>query len=289
MKLLFLLLISCVIFPVCLPNVLFGAEQECFYSCCLTCQHEPCLCSMPFGEMVVPEIPSTDAQQPMQEKHYQCTYPGCVYATAKSSDLTRHMGTHTGEKPYKCPYTNCRYTSTHSDNLKRHMRIHTGEKPYKCPHPGCEYASTQLSNLVKHGRTHTGEKPYKCPHTGCTYASTQSSNLTKHGRIHTGEKPYKCDSCEGKYRRFSQLRVHLKKIHGIEIPLKKGGRPPKRTQKNLDSDEAGAPEDQEARQVYLDAMGDLLETYDDTLQRGLHDEAGALEDQEAKRVHRGDL
>ncbi len=227
---LFLLLISYVIFPVCLPNVLFCAEQECFYSCCLVCQHDPCLCSMPLDEMVASEIPSTDAQQqPIQGKRYQCTYPGCEYTAARS------------------------------DVLKIHKRTHTGEKSYKCQHPGCEYAAAYESGLTVHIRTHTGEKPYKCLHPSCGYAAAQSSDLTIHMRTHTGEKPYKCPhpSCEGKYRRFFWLRAHSKRMHGIEIPPKKGGRPSKRTQENLDNDKAGAPEDRETRRVHRDEVVDL--------------------------------
>ncbi len=258
MKLLFLLLISYVIFPVCLPNVLFGAEQECFCSCCPTCQHDPCLCSMQFDEMIASEIPSTDAQQqPMQRKRYQCTYPDCVYATAYSSNLKRHACTHTGEKPYTCTWDGCGRAFTQSSNLINHARIHTGERPYECPYPDCEYAAAYESGLTVHIRAHTGEKPYKCPHPNCKYAAAQSSDLTRHMCTHTEEKPYKCNSCERKYRQFFNLKAHSKRMHGIEIPLKKGGRPPKRTQKNLDNDKAGTPEDQETKRVHLDAAGGL--------------------------------
>ncbi len=250
---LFLLLISYVIFPVCLPDVLFGAEQECFYSCCLVCQHDPCLCSMPLDDMPFDKMvtPETDAQQqPMQGKRYQCTYPGCEATCKYPGSLKKHRRIHTGERPYKCQHPGCGRAFTQSSELTVHKRTHTGEKPYKCPHPGCKYATAYSSSLIRHNFTHTGERPYKCPYPGCEYAATDSSDLTDHKRIHTGEKPYKCDSCEGEYRRLSHLKEHLKKIHGIEIPPKKVGRPPKRTQKNLDSDEAGAPEDQEAKQVH---------------------------------------
>ncbi len=260
---LFLLLISYVIFPVCLPNVLFGAEQEdaepgVLYSCCLACQHDPCLCSMPLDEMVTSEAPSTDAQQqPMQGKRYQCTYPGCVYATAKSSDLVKHGRIHTGEKSYKCQHLGCEYAATRSDVLKVHERIHAGEKSYKCQYSGCKYTAAQLSSLIRHNLTHTGGRPHKCPYPDCEYAATRSDDLKRHIGTHTGEKPYECNSCEGKYLRFFQLRAHSKRIHGIEIPPKKGGRPSKRTQENLDNDKAGAPEDQETRRVHRDEGGDL--------------------------------
>ncbi len=253
MKLLFLLLISYVIFPVYLPNVLFGAEQEGFYSCCLVCQHDPCICTSVFDGMIVaPEIPSTDVQQPMQGRRYQCTYPGCVYATAYSSHLTNHERIHTEERPYKCQHPGCKYAAAQSTHLTNHKRIHTGEKPYTCTWNGCKRAFTQSSHLTTHMRIHTGERPHKCPHPDCEYAATRSDELTSHKRIHTGEKPYTCSFCGYIFAHRKSLVQHQKTYHTLS-----GGnmdRPPKRTQKNLDNDEAGAPEDQEAKRVH---RGDL--------------------------------
>ncbi|XP_069363458.1 gastrula zinc finger protein XlCGF71.1-like [Maniola hyperantus] len=81
------------------------------------------------------------------------------------------MRTHTSEKPFSCKL--CPYKSNDSSNLVRHirthtdssslavhMRTHTSEKPFSCKL--CPYKSNDSSNLVRHIRTHTGEKLFRC-------------------------------------------------------------------------------------------------------------------------------
>ncbi|XP_069999013.1 zinc finger and BTB domain-containing protein 7A isoform X6 [Penaeus vannamei] len=84
-------------------------------------------------------------------KLHKCSY--CNYITNKTTNLTRHIHTHTGEKPFSCPY--CSFRATQEDNIKSHIRTHTGEKPYTCLH--CPYRSSRKSNLNSHLLTHHPE------------------------------------------------------------------------------------------------------------------------------------
>ncbi|XP_047492025.1 zinc finger protein 513-like [Penaeus chinensis] len=89
-------------------------------------------------------------------KMHRCSY--CNYVTNKTTNLIRHIHTHTGEKPFSCPY--CPYRATQENNIKSHIRTHTGEKPYKCPH--CPYCSSQKSSLRNHILTHQNYITQRC-------------------------------------------------------------------------------------------------------------------------------
>ncbi|KAK8394097.1 hypothetical protein O3P69_006357 [Scylla paramamosain] len=52
---------------------------------------------------------------------------------------------------HKCPY--CSYTSRLSSNVRRHVRTHTGEMPYSCPQ--CAFRCKDASSMKRHQTTHT--------------------------------------------------------------------------------------------------------------------------------------
>ncbi|KAM7228061.1 hypothetical protein CapIbe_020515 [Capra ibex] len=83
----------------------------------------------------------------------------CGKAFRKTSHLTKHQRTHTGERPYQCQLCGKRFNN--SSHFSAHRRTHTGEKPHTCP--ACGRGFRRGTDLRKHQRTHGGEQPLRRP------------------------------------------------------------------------------------------------------------------------------
>lgn len=129
--------------------------------------------------------------------------PQCAFEAPRSSELERHIRTHTGERPFVCDWPACTYAASQPGNLSRHRRVHTGERPYACDWPDCGYAAGQKNSLDAHRRVHlkldealdapTSDVGYvttrahqeeESPIEDCMYFSARKEILAKHTRTH---------------------------------------------------------------------------------------------------------
>ncbi|XP_070944242.1 LOW QUALITY PROTEIN: zinc finger protein 324A [Macaca nemestrina] len=147
---------------------------------------------------------------PAGEKSFECR--ACSKVFVKSSDLLKHLRTHTGERPYEC--AQCGKAFSQTSHLTQHQRIHSGETPYACP--VCGKAFRHSSSLVRHQRIHTAEKSFSCSE--CGKAFSHGSNLSQHRKIHAGGRPYACAQCGRRFCRNSHLIQH-ERTHTGEKPF----------------------------------------------------------------------
>ena len=151
----------------------------------------------------------------------KCTFAGCSYSFSSSSQLKKHLQTHSADpsirRPLPCNFADCAYRAASSTDLKRHFTVrHDPSRAKGSACPMCPKSFYSNLNLRAHIRSaHTNEKLYRC--SKCDYETKFCASLNDHcKRIHGGRAPEKknqCNSCDFRCSNKSTLRLHKMTTH----------------------------------------------------------------------------
>ena len=181
------------------------------------------------------------------EKPFACMTCGRAFRTRGT--LVAHERCHSGEKPFPCFTCGARFRVRNA--LTIHKRIHTGERPYECDVCGARFRSRTLqmahqqrhhtptsdrkhvcskcgkvflsrSTLREHElRNHADdpsvEEARRCVCTLCGKVVAHAASLRSHMYVHVKKKLFQCIQCESAFRRNSDLKRHLRQVHGYEV------------------------------------------------------------------------
>lgn len=167
------------------------------------------LCSRSFTQMYALR---NHEQQHRGESPYPCEQ--CGKGFFRPSDLEKHIRSHTGERPFMCSV--CSKAFHQLSGLVVHERIHTGERPYTCSF--CSMTFNQWANKQRHEKTHAGgTKPFSCD--TCHRKFSERKEMELHRAGHGGGRPRACQYCSKSFRKPSELRDHLRRMHTNERPF----------------------------------------------------------------------
>ena len=104
----------------------------------------------------------------------------------------------------------CYKTYDTQDALTQHSLSHSREGSHACATCGLSYKSD--SELKIHLKTHSGkQQKYYCDI--CKKGWVHSFELKRHMVVHTTEKPHPCTHCNTRFKRFSDLKRHIRVRH----------------------------------------------------------------------------
>ncbi|KAJ6500819.1 hypothetical protein C8R45DRAFT_1210530 [Mycena sanguinolenta] len=111
--------------------------------------------------------PTSIHSLPLKGENNGATCDICGVSLRRTTDLPRHMLTHSKEKEslmFRCPVDGCGHQTLQKSNLATHIRTHTRAKPHKCPefYPSgvkCDFSTADPSSLHRHRKRKHGYAP----------------------------------------------------------------------------------------------------------------------------------
>ncbi|XP_058831196.1 zinc finger protein 708-like [Topomyia yanbarensis] len=169
-------------------------------------------------------------------RKYLCPWGGCGRAYTKSSHVTVHLRSHTGEMPFACTWEGCQGRFSRAETLTRHFRKHSGERKFLCPE--CPASFGRSDHLRGHIKRHNinnsvidkiikiPEKVKHAPRTSklSAIATKQAINTKRKRKSSTpassSTRNHRCahPGCDKSYTRASHLKAH-EILHGETQPF----------------------------------------------------------------------
>ena len=104
--------------------------------------------------------------------------------------------------------------------LMTHLVTHSGERPFQCRFPGCEKRFGQCSTRNYHECVHSDARPYVCSECGLGFklATVLRLHVKRMHGVDDDESAHHCDQCGRQFKMISGLRSHVRTVHSDDRP-----------------------------------------------------------------------
>ncbi|OBA21421.1 hypothetical protein METBIDRAFT_21684, partial [Metschnikowia bicuspidata var. bicuspidata NRRL YB-4993] len=126
----------------------FTQRQKIFRHIHVHTGHRPCVCATCGASFAVPSLLKLHQRIHLGEKPYACATCGRCFATRSSRAI--HMRIHSDSRPLVCTWPGCGKRFRESTNLTKHMRTHT--RTFTCEQCGKDFDTRR--GLTRHMKSH---------------------------------------------------------------------------------------------------------------------------------------